>query len=112
MKLLLHTCCAPCSTYVINVLKKDYDICLFFYNPNLFPYKEFEKRYENAKIVCNKFGLELIVPEQNEKEFLDYVKGFEEEEEGGKRCESCFKLRLKKTAKFAKDNNFDAFTTT
>ena len=83
MKLLLHTCCAPCSTYVINVLKKDYDICLFFYNPNLFPYKEFEKRYENAKIVCNKFGLELIVPEQNEKEFLDYVKGFEEEEEGG-----------------------------
>jgi len=112
MKILLHICCAPCSTHSIEMLKQENDLVLFFYNPCIFPKEEFEKRLENAKIIAKEHNLKLIVPEYNHKKFLDYVKGYEKEPENGKRCLLCYEQRLRKTAEFAKKNNFNSFTTT
>src|SRR3989344_1880970 len=98
MKILLHICCAPCSTHSIEMLKQENDLVLFFYNPCIFPKEEFEKRLENAKIIAKEHNLKLIVPEYNHKKFLDYVKGYEKEPENGKRCLLCYEQRLRKTA--------------
>ena len=111
MKILLHTCCAPCSTHVIEMLKEN-EVILFFYNPCIYPKEEFEKRLNNAKVIAKEYNLKLIVPEYSHKDFLEHVKGYEKEKENGKRCLLCYKQRLSKTAEFAKENNFDCFTTT
>lgn len=111
MKILLHTCCAPCSTHSIETLNQNNEITLFFYNPCIYPQEEFNKRLENAKIIAKEYNLKLIIPGHNHQEFLDHIKGFENEPENGKKCLLCYEQRLKKTAEFAK-NNFDKFTTT
>ena len=102
-KLLLHACCAPCSSYVIEYLSKYFDITILYYNPNIDTKEEFEKRLKE---------LERFVLEFKNSEYLDVVKGLEEEKEGGERCIKCFKLRLETSCKYAKENNFDYFTTT
>jgi hypothetical protein len=111
-KLLLHTCCAPCSTHCVNELMKDYDVTMYFYNPNIHPFGEYAKRLENGKIVSRELGVPLIEAEYEPEEWLELIKGFEQEPEGGKRCKICFHMRLKQTAEYAKKNGFDAFTTT
>ncbi|MBT4824675.1 epoxyqueuosine reductase QueH [Candidatus Woesearchaeota archaeon] len=114
-KLLLHTCCACCSTEVIERLKKEYDITLFFSNSNIYPIEEYEKRLEEAKKIAEIMELDLVEDEYLSLEWEMFVGGLENYKkmpEGGRRCELCFKFNLTRTAKFAKDFKFDLFTTT
>lgn len=111
-KILLHACCGICSGYPISLLKEmGYSPVVYFCNPNLNTKEEFEKRLEAQKKICEHFNVELVVEEYNHKEFLDFVKGFENEPEKGKRCDKCIYLRLKKTAQKANELGIEEFTT-
>lgn len=115
-KLLLHACCAPCSSYVIEYLSKYFEITILYYNPNIDTKEEFEKRLTELKRFVQEFKTEndvkVVSLGYNSDEYLDEIKGLEEEKEGGKRCVKCFKLRLEKACLYAKKNNYDYFTTT
>lgn len=114
--LLLHSCCAPCSSYVLEYIAKHFKITLFYYNPNISLKEEFDKRVNELHKLLELNGLKddvnIIVPEYDNNEFYSVVEGLEDEPERGKRCYKCYKLRLERTAKYAKDNEFDFFTTT
>lgn len=112
--LLLHACCAPCSSYCIEYLHKYFDITLFFYNPNIFPAEEYAHRVNELKRLVTEMGLSISVLEaENDTEsFYSLAKGRENIREGGARCFDCYRLRLKKTAQLAKEKGFDYFTTT
>ena len=113
-KLLIHSCCAPCSSYVLEYLNVYFDITILYYNPNIYPETEFYKRVAEQEKLVNAMGLssEIINIGYNSDEFYSAVKGLEKEPEGGRRCEKCFYLRLDKTAQIAKERGFDYFTTT
>lgn len=115
-KLLLHSCCAPCSTYVLEYLTPYFDITVLYYNPNIHPTEEFYKReaeQERFINLVNKVNkIELMKTDYNPKEYFSVVKGHEFDKEGGPRCGICFNLRLGYAAKFAKEHGFDYFTTT
>ena len=111
-KILLHSCCGPCSTVCIERLKDDYDVTVFYYNPNIYPREEYEKRKAEQKKVCEFFNIPVIDGDYDEESWLTYIKGMETEKEGGARCEKCFYYRLYKTALVAKENKFDNFGTT
>ena len=115
-RLLLHSCCAPCSSYVIEYLSDYFEIDVLYYNPNIDTAEEYEKRAkEQIRLIQSmelKNKVNCIVEEYTPKEFYDCVKGLEKEPEGGKRCVECFKLRLEKTAMLAKEGGYDYFTTT
>ena len=111
--LLLHSCCGPCSTACIERLKQFFDVTIFYYNPNIYPKEEFEKRLYNEQKVINYFSdVKIVSPTYEEEIYLKTVKGLEGEKEGGKRCEECFKLRLRETALYAKLHGYDYFGTT
>ncbi len=111
-KILLHACCGICSAYPVSFLKDaGYEVVVYFYNPNIYPDVEYQKRLEAEKILCENSGVELLVEEYNQEEFFDYVKGFETEPEKGLRCDKCFELRLTKTANKAKELGIENFTT-
>jgi len=107
-KLLLHCCCAPCSSAVIEKLKNYFDITFYYYNPNIFPQEEYELREKEF----SKLGVKIVVEQYNHQEFLESIKGFEQSEEGGLRCRECIKQRMKQSFKYAKLNNYDYVTTT
>lgn len=113
-RLLLHSCCGPCSTSVIERLQAIYDITVYYYNPNIEPKEEFNKRLKCQKDYIRNYLLDvkLIEGKWENDEFTNCISGLENEPEGGKRCEQCFWLRLEKTAKLAKDMGFDEFATT
>ena len=111
-KLLLHSCCGPCSTQVIDVLRKDYDITIYYYNPNIDTDEEFNHRLSEQKRFCEEIGVRVIEDGYNPQDFLSKVKGLETEKEGGARCSVCFAIRLEKTAIKAKEEGFDLFGTT
>lgn len=111
-KLLLHSCCGPCSTHVINVLKEDYDITILYFNPNIDTFEEYSHRLSEQKRYCEAVGVKVMEIGYEPEVYLDAVKGLEKEKEGGSRCEVCFHLRLEKTAFLAKELGFDAFATT
>ena len=114
--ILLHSCCGPCSSYVIEYLTSYFNITILYYNPNISPFSEYEKRKKEQIKLIN------TIPRVNKIDILDcdydndiyeeVIKGLELEPERGKRCTKCFNLRLKKTAELAKANNFDYFGTT
>jgi len=114
--LLLHSCCAPCSSYVIEYLSNYFKITVFYYNPNISLQEEYtyraseQKRLIESMPVKNK--VEFLEGEYVPQDFFAACKGLENEPEGGARCAECFTLRLEKTAHIAKENNFDYFTTT
>ena len=108
--LLLHCCCAPCTTSVLEQLLPDYKITLLFYNPNIEPFDEYTKRAAEMEKIRN--GLDLIISDYNEDDFEAIAAKYPNEPEGGERCRACFTLRLKRTAQFACENKFDRFTTT
>lgn len=114
--LLLHSCCAPCSSYVIEYLSKYFKITVFYYNPNISPDEEYRYRANEQKRLIESMPLEnevkFLESEYNPDEFFNASKGLENEPEGGARCAKCFNLRLSKTAQVAKQGNFDYFTTT
>ena len=114
-RLLLQVCCAPCFAGSVEYLTEHFDVTAFFYNPNIQPKQEFNLRLDALKQLIESFpSVKLIVPEQDENEYLTCVKGLEKEKEGGARCTGCFELRLEKTAKYMMDNmgDFDYFATT
>ena len=113
-RLLIHSCCAPCSSYVLEYLSEYFDITILYYNPNIYPEEEFNKRLFEQQRLVNEMGISAKVIDigyQSEK-FYEAVKGLEELPEGDRRCEKCFILRLEETAKMAKEGGFDYFTTT
>lgn len=111
-RMLLHCCCGPCSSNVTGELLKEYDVTLFYYNPCINNLEEYEKRLDSLKIVANYYNVNLIIMPYNDNEFLQQVVGLEMEKEGGARCGKCIFQRLKKTCEYAKENDFDIFTTT
>ncbi len=114
--LLLHSCCGPCSSYVLEYLTKHFDITVFFYNPNIYPEAEYFKRLDTQKQLLERMSfvnpVSLIEGEYDPENYLAAVRGQEEYREGGARCSTCFTLRLDKTAELAKSKGFDYFATT
>lgn len=111
-ELLLHICCAPCATYVIGVLSETYSVTAFFYNPNIQPDEEYHHRLREVRRYTAIHDIPLLVEEDNSHEWDELVRGFEQEPEGGKRCELCFSLRLRRTAEAAAHHGIGRFTTT
>ena len=107
--LLLHSCCAPCSSSVLKKVCKNFNVTILYYNPNIYPKEEYLKRKAEQVKLCNLLNIDILDCDYNEDEFLAEVKGLEQEAEGGSRCNKCFLIRLEKTAKLAKQNNFDFF---
>ena len=113
-KLLLHVCCAPCSSHCISVLVPFFDVTVFYYNPNISPFEEYTRRLEEEKRFLSEAYpfVKVVDAEYDNQNFEDMAKGLEDLKEGGERCKKCYRMRLEKTAKFAKENGYDFFTTT
>lgn len=115
-KLLLHSCCAPCSSYVIEYLSEFFQIAVFYYNPNIYPPEEYSKRVDEQQDFIKKFPVknpvQFVEGKYDTDRFYETVKGLEDCEEGGERCFRCFRLRLEEAALLAREKNFDYFTTT
>lgn len=115
-RLLLHVCCAPCSSYVLEYLSQYFDITLLFYNPNISPRTEYEKRYaELLRLVWeqpHRLPVSVMTCDYEPEAFFSAVRGMESLPEGAARCTVCYRLRLKAAAKAAKEGGFDYFTTT
>ena len=110
-KLLVLSCCAPCSCAVMKKLADEgTDVTVLFYNPNIYPSAEYDKRRDEQKRVCDRFGLPFVQLPYDPEVWDAAVAGLECEPERGKRCSACFYLRLKKAAEYARENGFDAFT--
>lgn len=115
-KLLLHSCCAPCSSYVLEYLSQFFHITIYYYNPNISHIDEYQRRItEQEKLIRQlpvKNPIEFLQGEYEPEKFYQIAKGLEKSPEGGDRCFRCYELRLKATAKLAKELGFDYFTTT
>lgn len=115
-RLLLHSCCGPCSTYVLEYLSNYFEISLLYYNPNIYPKGEFffrEQEQEGLiKKVKTKYPIHFLKAEYIPEDYYKLVRGYEKDREGGNRCHICFDMRLRKTASIAKEKEFDYFTTT
>lgn len=115
-KLLLHVCCAPCSSHVLELLSKNYDITVYFYNPNITEEAEYVKRWEELKRFLREapFANGAVAEDGgfSPEVFFEMSKGMEELPERGVRCYQCYKLRIIETAKYAKEHGYDIFTTT
>ncbi|WP_027438399.1 epoxyqueuosine reductase QueH [Lachnospira multipara] len=114
--LLLHSCCAPCSSYCIEYLSNYFKLTVFYYNPNISYEEEYKKRVEEEirfiKEFKTKYPVEFIEGDYETEKFYEMAKGLENCPEGGERCFKCYELRLRKTAVLAKEKHFDYFTTT
>lgn len=110
--LLLHSCCGPCSSSVIERLSPHFDITVIFYNPNIEPISEYVKRKEEQIKLLDLMDIKYCDIDYFNNEFREKIKGYEKEPENGARCLLCYELRLNKTAEVAKENNYDYFTTT
>lgn len=115
-RLLLHSCCAPCSSYVLEYLSRYFAITVFYYNPNISPREEYEKRAEEQRRLIENLPVEhpviFVAGEYEPERFYEMAKGLEKEPEGGRRCFGCYRLRLTEAAKQAKEGGYDYFTTT
>lgn len=114
--LLLHSCCAPCSSYVLEYLSQFFRITVFYYNPNIYPEKEYEYRVEEQKRLIEslpvKNKVSFLEGVYEKDRFYEMARGLENSREGGARCFLCYELRLRKTAELAEKKGFDFFTTT
>jgi len=111
-KFLLHSCCAGCAAYVIKLLSNDYNVSCYFYNPNIHPEGEYQKRKQELKKYCQKVKTLFIEADYEIDKWQELIKGFEFESEKGKRCLICYAMRLEKTAQFAQKQKFDYFGST
>ena len=113
-RLLLHACCAPCSSYVLEYLTQYFDITVFFYNPNISPESEYLHRVSEIKRLISEMcpTVKFIEGRYEPEKFYEMAKGLENEPERGARCVKCYRMRIEESAVIAKQNNFDYFTTT
>ena len=115
-RVLLHSCCGPCSSSVLEYLTQYFDVTILWYNPNIYPQEEFDRRFKTQIEIIEKMGLaeevSILAESWKHDDYDKRVKGLEDEPEGGKRCTECFRLRLMETARLAKQYNFDYFCTT
>ena len=112
-KLLLHACCAVCASYpVLQLQQMGYEVILYFYNPNIYPYEEYQRRLDELKKLAVKYSVRLIIEETGYDYWLNLGKGMEKEPEKGARCSVCFKERLSKAVKMAIKEGCEYFTTT
>ena len=115
-RLLLHSCCAPCSSYVLEYLSEYFSITVFYYNPNIYPPEEFGKRVEEQERLIRelpaKHPVSFLEGPYEPERFYEMAKGLEQIPEGGERCFRCYRLRLLETAQMARAGDFDYFTTT
>ncbi|PIT87156.1 MAG: hypothetical protein COU31_04310 [Candidatus Magasanikbacteria bacterium CG10_big_fil_rev_8_21_14_0_10_40_10] len=110
-KLLLHVCCAPCSIAVIDELKNQFDLTVFFYNPNIYPKAEYLKRKKYVMLICREWNVPMIDADYETDIYARATIGLTDEPEGGRRCRECFKLRLAKTAKYSAEGGWRIFST-
>jgi predicted adenine nucleotide alpha hydrolase (AANH) superfamily ATPase len=110
--LLLHLCCAPCSTYVVRTLREHFDVVGYFCNPNIQPEAEYALRFREMKRYSEEIGLRMIGAEYEVDRWREATKGTEQEPEGGKRCAICYRFRMEKTAHFAQEHGIPHFATT
>lgn len=111
-RLLLHSCCAPCSSSVLQRISEYFNVTVVYYNPNIYPQGEYEKRKLEQIKLLNIMQIPFLDSDYNENDFLNAVVGLENEKEGGARCNKCFLIRLDETARLAKQKGFDFFGTT
>lgn len=115
-RLLLHSCCAPCSSYVLEYLSQYFEVTVFYYNPNIYPESEYTKRVlEQQKLISEmrfKHPVTFIAGNYDSEKFYNMARGLENVKEGGERCFKCYELRLREAAKIAKNGEYDFFTTT
>ena len=115
-RLFLHSCCAPCSSYVLEYLSKYFSITVFYYNPNISPREDYEKRVEEVCCLINKMQfdhpVEFVEGRYEPEKFYEMAKGLEDVPEGHERCFKCYRLRLEEAARLAREGGFDYFTTT
>lgn len=115
-KLLLHACCAPCSSYVLEYLSKYFEITIYYYNPNIYPETEYQRRMNELKKFIENYKsinkINLIEENYNTDEYYKSVKGLEKLGEKSERCYKCYEFRMRKACVYSKDNNYDYFTTT
>lgn len=115
-RLLLHSCCAPCSSYVLEYLSSCFEITVFYYNPNIFPESEYTKRIWEQQVLIDelpaKHPVSFVAGAYDKERFYEMAKGLEHLKEGGERCLKCYELRLREAAEMAKEAEFDYFTTT
>lgn len=115
-KLLLHSCCAPCSSYVLEYLSNYFEITVFYYNPNIFPENEYTKRILEQQMLIGdmefRYPVSFLAGNYDRKRFFEIAEGLEHLKEGGERCFRCYELRLEEAARVAKEADFDYFTTT
>lgn len=111
-KLLLHVCCAPCATAVREILANGYKIEFFFYNPNIYPAEEYQKRFNEVKKLAKRFNTKVKEGAYIYDNWKESMAGYENEPEGGLRCELCFRKRLQEAARVAKKNKYQSFATT
>lgn len=115
-KLLLHSCCAPCSSYCLELLSQYFEVTVFYYNPNIFPPEEYAMRVEEQDRFIREFPAKHLVSfvegTYDTKKFYEMAKGMEQLKEGGERCFACYEMRLRESAEYAKAQGFDFFTTT
>ncbi|MDE5851065.1 MAG: epoxyqueuosine reductase QueH [Muribaculaceae bacterium] len=112
-RVLLHTCCAPCSSAIVEcLLHHGIRPTIFYCNPNIYPLEEYLKRKNECSRYAESLGLDIVDADYDHQEWLGCVKGLEEEPERGGRCFKCFRMRLRKTAEYARDHGFKVITTT
>ena len=111
-KLLLHSCCAPCSSATLKRVMEFFDVTVIYYNPNIYPKAEYQKRKDEQLRLLKKLSVDFFDCDYNYQDFSSQVEGLEKEPEGGKRCNKCFLLRLEYVAQKAKELNFEYFGTT
>jgi len=111
-RLLLHLCCAPCSTHVVQVLCEQFDVAGHFYNPNIHPEEEYRRRAAEMEGYAQRVGLPLLTSSYDVQPWREAVRGLEDEPEGGARCLVCYRLRLEATGALARQQGFTHFTTT
>lgn len=115
-RLLLHSCCAPCSSYCLELLSEYFAVTVFYYNPNIYPPEEYEMRVEEQERFISEFpaknSISFVEGTYDTAKFYEMAKGMEQLKEGGERCFACYELRLRESAEYAKEHGFDFFTTT
>jgi epoxyqueuosine reductase len=110
-KLLLHICCATCAAYVLESLRDQYDVTAYYYNPNIYPDKEYQIRFLEAKKYCDEHGIPFVEEKPNQDDWFNLTKGHEQDPERGERCTICYRMRLTKTVEYAQAHGFQAWGT-